>query len=91
MTKSEANESLLEFPCSFPIKAMGRQSDEFEGLIVDLILKHAELISDETISSNISKAGNYISITAVIEATSQAQLDAIYRDLTDSELVLMAL
>jgi putative lipoic acid-binding regulatory protein len=30
-------------------------------------------------------------VTVVIEATSQAQLDAIYQDLTDSPDVLMAL
>lgn len=91
MTKNEPKESLLEFPCSFPIKAMGRHSDDFEALVCELILKHATLMNGEAITTNISKAGNYVSITAVIEATSQDQLDAIYQDLTDSERVLMAL
>jgi putative lipoic acid-binding regulatory protein len=84
-------QSLLEFPCRFPIKAMGRQSDEFEALITRIVLKHAELWRDESIRSVPSKAGNFLSVTAVIEARSQQQLDAIYQDLTDCVQVLMAL
>lgn len=84
-------QSLLEFPCRFPIKAMGRQSDEFEALITRIVLKHAELWRDESIRSVPSRAGNFVSVTAVIEARSQRQLDAIYQDLTDCVQVLMAL
>jgi putative lipoic acid-binding regulatory protein len=84
-------QSLLEFPCRFPIKAMGRQSEEFEALITGIVLSHAELWPDEPIRSVLSKAGNFVSVTAVIEAHSQQQLDAIYQDLTDCVQVLMAL
>jgi len=83
--------SLLEFPCRFPIKAMGRQSDEFEAIVMAIVLKHAELWPDEPIRSTPSKAGRFVSITAVVEARSQAQLDAIYQDLTDCVHVLVAL
>jgi len=83
--------SLLEFPCRFPIKAMGRQSDEFEQLVIRIVCNHAELWPDEPVRSVPSKAGNFISVTAVIEARSKQQLDSIYQDLTDCEMVLMAL
>jgi len=83
--------SVLEFPCRFPIKAMGRQSDEFEQLVTRIICRHAELWPDEPIRSVPSKAGNFVSVTAVIEARSRRQLDNIYQDLTDCEMVLMAL
>jgi putative lipoic acid-binding regulatory protein len=88
---SEAQPGLLEFPCDFPIKAMGRKSTEFEQIVSDIIFEHAELISGESLQTTDSKAGNYVSITAVISAQSQTQLDAIYQSLTDCELVLMAL
>lgn len=45
----------------------------------------------ETIQSRPSKAGNFVSVTAVIDARSKDQLNAIYQDLTDCEKVLMAL
>jgi len=83
--------SLLEFPCRFPIKAMGRQSDDFEEIVTGIVGKHAELWPGEEILSTPSKAGKYVSITAVVDAQSQQQLDAIYQDLTDCEQVLMAL
>lgn len=85
------SESLLEFPSRFPIKAMGRQSDEFETAVREIILRHAQLWQDEEVRLQPSRAGNFLSITMVIEAQSQAQLDAIYQELTDSELVIMAL
>jgi putative lipoic acid-binding regulatory protein len=83
--------SLLEFPCRFPIKAMGRQSKEFELLITRIVCAHADLWPDEPVRSVPSKAGNFVSVTAVIEAQSQQQLDRIYQDLTDCVQVLMAL
>jgi len=92
MSSQDPNrQSLLEFPCRFPIKAMGRQSEEFEMLVARIVLEHAELWPDEPIRTVPSKAGNFVSVTAVIEARSQQQLDAIYTDLTDCAQVLMAL
>jgi putative lipoic acid-binding regulatory protein len=88
---NEAAPSLLEFPCRFPIKAMGRQSDEFESIVTDIVNRHASLWSDQPVQIKPSGAGNFVSITATIEAVSQTQLDAIYQDLTDCEQVLMAL
>ena len=82
---------LLEFPCRFPIKAMGRSGDDFERTISDIILRHARLMEDEPLRLSPSKAGTFVSLTAVIEAESQQQLDAIYQDLTACALVLMAL
>lgn len=89
--KSDKTETLLEFPCRFPIKAMGRNSGDLEDLVKGIVLAHAELWPDEPLRSVPSKEGNFISITAVIEAKSQQQLDAIYQDLTDCDQVMMAL
>jgi putative lipoic acid-binding regulatory protein len=88
---NENETTLLEFPCRFPIKAMGRQSDEFETLVCGIVTRHAQLWPDEPVRSVPSKAGNFVSVTATVEAQSKAQLDAIYRELTDCEQVLMAL
>ena len=38
-----------------------------------------------------SSAGNYISVTCVINATSKEQLDALYRELTSHPDVAMVL
>jgi len=88
---NEVSPGLLEFPCRFPIKAMGRHSEEFEQIVCDIIFLHAELSEGEEVKVTPSKAGNYLSITAIIDAQSQQQLDTIYQALTDCEQVLMAL
>jgi putative lipoic acid-binding regulatory protein len=89
--KSEETVSLLEFPCRFPIKAMGRSSENFESVVKGIVLAHAELWPEEPLRVSPSKEGNFLSVTAVIEARSQQQLDAIYQDLTDCDQVMMAL
>lgn len=91
MMPSERPPGLLEFPCRFPVKAMGRQSKDFEDRVVGTVSAHAELWPDEPVRSVPSKAGNFLSVTVVVEAVSQKQLDAIYQDLTDCAEVLMAL
>ena len=86
-----SSSTLLEFPCRFPVKAMGRRSDRFIELVKGVILGHAELWPGEDWVVTPSRAGNFVSVTAVIEAQSQQQLDAIYLALSESDLVLMAL
>ncbi|MCF8007088.1 MAG: DUF493 domain-containing protein [Methylovulum sp.] len=84
-------ETLFEFPCQFPIKAMGKKDSALTELVVAIINRHEALIFHETITTRLSKGGNYWAVTITIEATSKKQLDAIYQDLTDHPHVLVAL
>ncbi len=84
-------DTLLEFPCEFPIKAMGPANIEFEALVVGIIRKHYPQLGEAAVTSRYSKDKNYISMTVTITATSKEQLDSIYQDLTDEERVLIAL
>ena len=90
-TNADVQESLLEFPCKFPVKAMGRSDDGFVELATNIILSHSEVYKDEETTTSPSGSGNFISVTVTIYATSKAQLDRIYQDLTDCEQVLVAL
>jgi len=90
-TDAEMSETLLEFPCKFPVKAMGRSDDGFEALVTKIILQHAEIHDGEQITINPSSSGKYISVTVTIEALSKVQLDRIYQDLSDCKQVLVAL
>ena len=85
------SESVIEFPCEFPIKIMGRDEAGFRELAVGLVEKHAGALPDDAVRTSSSSAGNFLSITVTITARSQQQLDDIYRELTDHELVLVAL
>lgn len=84
-------ESLLEFPCQFAVKAMGKSSSDFDAVVVEIVRQHVSDIREGAITTRPSKAGTYTSVTVMIEATSREQLDAIYQGLTDHPDVLMAL
>lgn len=86
---SEQQETLFEFPCSYPVKAMGSDTEGFEELVVSLVEKHCQQI--DKVSSRPSKNGNFIAVTVTITASSKNQLDSIYYELTGHKKVLMAL
>ena len=88
---SEENQSLLEFPCRFPIKIVGKAADDFIGHVMSLISPHYPELSEQHITIRESKGKHYIAVTATIEAQSQAQLDAIYQALSNDPRVVMAL
>ena len=76
-------ETLFEFPCEFPIKAMGKTDVQIDLLVVEIIRRHVPDISEGAVKARPSKDGNFLAITVIIEASSKQQLDAIYQDLTD--------
>lgn len=93
MTEQTDNsgDTVLEFPCHFPIKVMGRQSADFDAQVVAIVRRHVRDLAESAVSSRASRNGNYLSVTVTIEAHSRAQLDAIYLDLTSCPDFLMVL
>jgi len=88
---SDTPESLLTFPCDFPIKAMGREASTLRQQVLAILARHAPDFDPAQLKERQSGNGNYLALTAVIRAESKAQLDAIYLELTASDEVLMAL
>ena len=86
-----SDDSVLKFPCEFPIKMMGRDSVKFRETARMLVEQHTGPVDDAAIRSARSRKGNFVSITITVVAQSQEQLDNIYRELTAHEDVLMAL
>jgi putative lipoic acid-binding regulatory protein len=84
-------DALLEFPCRFPIKAMGKAGEGFDALVVELVRRHAPDLEESQVKVRASSGGRWVSVTVVVEATSKTQLDAIYRELTANDRVVWAL
>lgn len=82
--------TLFEFPCKFPIKAMGRSIIGMEETIVEIVRRHTEEIDVISVRTRLSTGGKYIGVTVTITARSKAQLDAIYMDLTANPDVLVS-
>ena len=85
------DESPLQFPCTFPIKAMGKTGCDLDMVVVEIVRRHVPDLAEGAVYSRESAHGNYVSVTVVVNATSRAQLDAIYQDLVECETVIMAL
>ncbi len=88
---SNEQETLLEFPCQFPIKAMGLAADDFDALVVGIIRRHVPDLGEGAVKSRASSNGKYVSVTVTITAESKDQLDRIYVDLTRHERVMTVL
>ena len=84
-------ESLIEYPCDFPIKVMGARVDGFAETMAQIAQQFAPGFNPATIEMRPSKAGNYLSLTLTIRATSREQLDNLYRALTGHPMVKVAL
>jgi len=85
------SETLLEFPCNFPLKVMGRKDPEFPQLVVAMVEAHAGPIPENHVRVRDSRDGNFVALTVIVRAQTQAQLDAIYTDLSAHDRVLMVL
>jgi putative lipoic acid-binding regulatory protein len=70
---------------------MGRDTPEFLATTRSLIEAHVGSVEDTAIKTSLSSKGNFVSVTVTITATSQQQLDDIYREVTAHDDVLMAL
>ena len=81
--------SALEFPCAFPIKIMGRTQQGFAQAVVEVVQKHAPDFDPASLEMRASKAGNWLSVTATVNATSREQLDDLYRELVAHPMVKM--
>lgn len=91
MTDS-TEDTLFEFPCEFPIKVMGRNIPELEGIVLEIVSRHIDdELNEASVKKRDSGKGKFISITVTFEAQSKQQLDNLYRELHAHEHVLMLL
>ena len=84
-------QSLIEYPCAFPIKVMGANVEGFAAAIAHVALQFDPGFDALTIEQRPSKGGNYLGLTITIRATSRPQLDELYRTLTTHPMVKMVL
>ncbi len=84
-------ETLIEFPCDFPIKVMGETHDDFAAEIIKTIQTQLPGFNTTKIEMRGSSGGKYISLTCTVHVTTKAQLDDVYRALSAHPMVKFAL
>lgn len=88
---ADDEDTLLEFPCEFPIKIIGKADCDLDMLVFSLVSPHVPDLGEGAIRTRLSREGNYQSVTVTIQATSKAQLDDIYRALSARDEIIMVL
>lgn len=88
---SSPTESTLQFPCDFPIKVVGHHCADFEAQVVSRVRQHVSDLGEGAVRNRPSHGGKYLAVTVTVRATSQGQLDAIYRELSGWDRALMVL
>ena len=86
-----SEESLLEFPCDLPIKIFGRNVDGFRATVVNIVSAHFDAPVDDDIRERLSRDNGYTSLTITIRAQTREQVDALYRELSGSDDIMMVL
>ncbi|MGL5742144.1 MAG: HP0495 family protein [Legionella sp.] len=84
-------ESLIEFPCYFPIKIIGDNSAVFIEEIREITITHFPNLEQDALSHKTSKDYNYLAITVTVFVENQETLDAFYRAVTQHPEVKMVL
>ena len=84
-------ESLIEYPCDFPIKIMGRTEPGFAQSVIEVVTRHAPDFDPGSVEMRVSKKNRYLSLTCTVRATSREQLDGLYQALCDHPQVVMVL
>lgn len=87
----ETRETLVEFPCVFPLKVMGANVPEFEQAVLETVRIQVSAEQECTIQIRESSKGNYLGATVKVYVTDKPQLDNIYRSLTAHPLVKVVL
>ena len=84
-------QTLIEYPCDFPIKLMGARVDGFAQAVIEVMLRHAPDFEPAGAEMRPSSKGNYLAVTCTFRALSQAQVEALYRELTSHPMVKVVL
>jgi len=88
---SDSEESLLNFPCELPVKVLGPNVPAFRTEAKDIVRRHYAGLRDAAISEQHSRNDAYLSLTFVVNAQNREEVDALYRELSASDEILMVL
>lgn len=87
----EERPDVFDFPTNFPLKAIGKNEDDFQEFVLSIIRKHVEETNILKVTSRLSHADKYLGVTITFVALSREHLDGIYRELSSHKRVLMLL
>ncbi|MFK5984136.1 MAG: DUF493 domain-containing protein [Pseudomonadota bacterium] len=87
----EAEQLLMEFPCTFPLKVMGLNKDNYPAFVLATAQKHIMGLDQSCLKTRLSKSEKYVAVTITFLAHSKQQIDNIYLELHANKRTKMAI
>ena len=84
-------QSLIEYPCQFPIKVMGLKVEGMLAAVTHIAQQFDPQFDASSIELRESSGGKYLGVTVTITATSREQLDEVYRTMSTHPMVKVVL
>jgi len=84
-------DSLLTFPCEFPIKVFGKSNIALDEIVAQIAREQCGDLLENAITQRASKQGNYNAVTVNVYVKSREQLDNLYLALSDHPNIKMVL
>jgi putative lipoic acid-binding regulatory protein len=81
----------IEFPCDYPVKVLGRSTEDFQLRIIEVFERHAPGYASDSVSVRLSGKGTFSALTITITATGPEQLEALHQDLLATGIVSMVI
>jgi putative lipoic acid-binding regulatory protein len=91
ITEGEEEQGKLSFPCTIGIKAMGRQTEDFERTVIEIVAGHVGEESIIEVTCRESSGGKYHSVTCEVKLENRQEMEAIYQTMFDHPDILMTL
>ncbi len=85
----EPGESPLQFPAEIAVKVFGKNEPTFRTAVLTIVRTHYG--DEHAVAEQLSKQGAYLSLSVTVVAASREQIDALYKDLTAHDDILMVL
>jgi len=86
-----SDDPLLSFPCKLPVKVLGRNDTTFRSAVNRIVRRHYADFDSANVTEQHSRNSAYLSLTFMISAASREEVDALYRELTASDEIMMVL
>ena len=86
---SDDGKELLQFPTAYPIKVVGRRSENLRANIDAIVRAHVPDLDQSQITERESNQQHFLSITYTINAQSREQVIALANALQASKDVIM--
>jgi len=83
--------SAFEFPCDIPVKVFGHNLESFRRAVLEIARTHFPELEAPRVRERLSRADRFLSITLTVWVENRDQIDALYRELTAHEDILMVL